>query len=138
LKVLNRFLEQRQTRIVFNSASESLNVRGNRVQLQQVILNLVVNAAEAMSEKAPGERLIEVETQKDGGIAMVSVKDSGSGIPEEIEGRIFDPFFTTKAQGLGLGLSICRSIVSAHRGWLEATSQKGRGATFVVNLPMAQ
>lgn len=138
LKVLNWSLEQRQTKLIFNGASEPLNVRGNRVQLQQVILNLVVNAAEAMSEKLSGERLVKIETYRDGGVVIVAVKDSGSGVPEEIQGRIFDPFFTTKAQGLGLGLSICRSIVSAHRGWLEVTSERDHGATFVVNLPMAQ
>src|ERR1051326_372964 len=138
MKALNWSLEQRQTRIGFKSASEPLKVRGNRVQLQQVILNLVVNAAEAMSEKPSEERFINVETYTDGGVVMVAVKDSGIGVPEEIQGRIFDPFFTTKSQGLGLGLSICRSIVSAHRGWLEAISDKDRGATFVVNLPMVQ
>jgi signal transduction histidine kinase len=138
LKVLNRSLSQRQARIVVNIASEPLNVRGNRVQLQQVIMNLVVNAVEAMNEDGIVDPTITIETYKHGGVAVVAVKDNGAGIPEDVLSRIFDPFFTTKAQGLGLGLSICRSIVSAHRGWLEAISEKDRGATFFVNLPMAQ
>jgi len=138
LKVLNRSLAQRQTRIILNNATEAPNVRGNRVQLQQVIMNLVLNAAEAMHENGSVDPTITIETYKHGGVIVVAVKDSGVGIPEEIQSRIFDPFFTTKAQGLGLGLSICRSIISAHHGWLEAISEKDRGATFFVNLPMAQ
>jgi C4-dicarboxylate-specific signal transduction histidine kinase len=138
LKILNGFLNQRQIRIAFNSGTGSLNIRGNRVQLQQVILNLVINAAEAMNDGRSVRRSITITTYNSRGVVAVSVKDCGLGIPKEIHGRIFDPFFTTKAQGLGLGLSICRSIVSAHRGWLEAISEKDRGTTFIVTLPVAQ
>jgi C4-dicarboxylate-specific signal transduction histidine kinase len=138
LKILKGFLGQRQIRVVFNIGTGPLNIRGNRVQLQQVILNLVINAAEAMNDGRSARRSITMKTYNSGGVVTVSIKDCGAGIPEEIYGRIFDPFFTTKAQGLGLGLSICRSIVSSHRGWLEAISEKDRGTTFMVTLPVAQ
>ena len=138
LKILQGFLRQRQIRIAFNHGVGPLNIRGNRVQLQQVILNLVINAAEAMNDGRSARRSITVSTYNSRGVIAVSVKDCGPGIPEEINARIFDPFFTTKAQGLGLGLSICRSIVSAHRGCLEALSEKDRGTTFIVTLPVAQ
>jgi C4-dicarboxylate-specific signal transduction histidine kinase len=138
LKILQGFLRQRQIRVAFNHGVGPLNIRGNRVQLQQVILNLVINAAEAMNDGRSARRSITVRTYVTRDVIAVSVKDSGPGIPEEIQGRIFDPFFTTKAQGLGLGLSICRSIVSAHRGWLESLSEKDRGTTFIVTLPAAQ
>jgi two-component system sensor kinase FixL len=138
IKVLNRFQDQGQTRIAFKFDSEPLNVRGNRIQLQQVILNLVINAIESMSESNSAGQSVTIETHKNGNAVKVSVEDWGTGVPEEIQSRIFDPSFTTKTQGLGLGLSICRSIMSAHGGWIELLSAKDRGATFVVTLPLAQ
>jgi len=138
LKVLNRLISQSQIRIAVNTASAPLNIRGNRIQLQQVIVNLVTNAVEAMSGCSPERQSITIETYRNSSGVAVSVKDTGMGVPEDIQSRIFDPFFTTKAQGLGLGLSICRSIVSSHSGRLEVISETGRGATFVVNLPTAQ
>ena len=109
-------------------------VRGDRVQMQQVLLNLLVNASEAMS--VGGARHVTIATRAtDDGAVQISVTDRGSGIPAEQEPRLFEPFFTTKPQGLGLGLSISRSIVTAHGGRLWATNNAGPGATFHIVLP---
>jgi len=112
------------------------DVTADRVQLQQVLLNLVVNAIEAMSDNPPDERTLTVTTRPlDSGGVEVSVADRGPSIPEERQRRLFEPFFTTKPQGLGLGLSISRSIVTAHGGRLWYSNNPYRGATFHVALP---
>ncbi len=92
------------------------------VQMQQLLLNLAINGMEAMKE-GNGPKVLEFSTKVDRGEVLVTVRDSGPGIPEEIRARIFDPFFTTKAEGTGMGLAICRSIIEAHDGriWAEAT-----------------
>jgi signal transduction histidine kinase len=111
---------------------------GDRVQLQQVILNLVVNGLESMSAIAPGLRHLTIRTaQPDTDWVEVTVQDTGPGISAEILGRIYEPFFSTKPDGLGMGLSICRSIAEAHGGRLEASNNPSEGATFVFALPVA-
>jgi C4-dicarboxylate-specific signal transduction histidine kinase len=112
-------------------------VFADRIQLQQVILNLVMNALEAMSEisDAPRELLIRSGTDASGGI-VVAVRDSGPGLAPEDLHRLFTPFYTTKPQGMGMGLAICRSIVEAHGGRLWAMANEDRGgATFYCGLP---
>jgi len=110
-------------------------VRGDRVQLQQVMLNLLLNACEAMSTKTSGERMLTVSTALNGdGLVLTSIADRGSGIPPDAADRLFEPFFTTKPQGLGLGLSICRSIIAAHGGRLWADSNADDGAIFTFAL----
>jgi PAS domain S-box-containing protein len=111
-------------------------VEGDRVQLQQVILNLVVNAVEAMSGVSNGARELAISTQKaESAGVLVAVKDSGPGLaPESLE-RVFDAFYTTKASGLGLGLSICRSIIEAHDGRLWASPNPPHGVIFQFTLP---
>jgi PAS domain S-box-containing protein len=111
-------------------------VEGDRIQLQQVILNLVLNAAEAMTAVDKGARdlLISSEQSRTNGV-LVTVRDSGPGIdPEHIE-RVFDAFYTTKPRGMGMGLSICRSIIDAHGGRLWADAVEPRGAAFQFTLP---
>jgi hypothetical protein len=111
-------------------------VVGDRVQLQQVMLNLILNATEAMSAVDEGARdlLISTEQSRTDGI-LVAVRDSGPGIdPEHIE-RVFDAFYTTKSSGVGMGLSICRSIIAAHGGRLWAGANEPRGAVFQFTLP---
>jgi PAS domain S-box-containing protein len=114
-------------------------VQGDRVQLQQVILNLVLNAVEAMGvvEAGPRELLISTEQTEANGV-LVAVRDSGPGIdPEHVE-RVFEAFYTTKSSGVGMGLSICRSIIDAHGGRLWAESNDPRGAVFQFTLPGAE
>ena len=118
--------------------SEGLHsVLGDRVQLQQVMLNLVMNAIEAMSEVAEGARELTIGTgNAEADSVLVTVRDTGPGLPPATLARIFDAFYTTKDSGLGMGLSICRSIVEAHGGRLWAMPNEPRGAVFCVMLPV--
>lgn len=111
-------------------------VDGDRVQLQQVLLNLVMNGCDAMVNTEAADRRLVVRTEPaaDDGVG-VAVTDRGCGIPPEDLERIFEPFFTTKAQGMGLGLAVCRTITAAHGGRLWATNNADRGARFHFTLP---
>jgi C4-dicarboxylate-specific signal transduction histidine kinase len=111
-------------------------VEGDRVQLQQVVLNLILNAADAMADNAPDARRLHLQTVVHDGRVRASVRDEGQGLPEDPE-RLFQPFYTTKDQGLGLGLAICWSIIAAHHGRLWAEPNAGRGAVFHFELPVA-
>ncbi len=116
-----------------------LPAQGDRVQLQQVVLNLILNAVEAMSSVGEGARELSISTGKSGtGGVLVAVRDSGPGIDRERPERVFDAFYTTKASGLGMGLSICRSIIDAHGGRLWAEANEPRGAVFQFVLPSAE
>jgi len=111
-------------------------VRGDSVQIQQVLLNLIVNGCEAMIANEPNDRMLVVETTVVGGDTVgVSVLDNGSGIKADILDQVFEPFVTTKQQGLGLGLTICRSIATAHGGQLWAGNNEDRGSAFRLLLP---
>jgi signal transduction histidine kinase len=110
-------------------------VFGDRVQLHQVILNLVMNACDAMSDTPAGERLLVVSTATHGD-ARIEIRDAGTGIAPDTLAKVFEPFVTTKREGLGLGLAICRSIVTSHGGHITAANNRERGATFVVALPL--
>ena len=110
-------------------------VRGDRVQLQQVMVNLIMNAVDATRAISDGPREILIRSAKEAESVVVSVEDTGTGLtPEQME-RIFEPFFTTKAQGIGMGLSISRSIVESHSGKLSASRRTPRGAKFEFTLP---
>jgi PAS domain S-box-containing protein len=111
-------------------------VPGNEVELQQVVLNLVTNAVEAMAGSEPGARQIRIRTANAGPDEIrVSVQDSGPGLRKEQLERLFEPFYTTKATGMGMGLAISQSIVEAHKGRLWAENNPNRGATFHFTLP---
>jgi two-component system, LuxR family, sensor kinase FixL len=112
-------------------------VLGDRVQLQQVILNLIMNAIDAMATVSdrPRKLIIRSARQPDG--LLIQVQDSGAGLDAELVERVFEPFFTTKPQGIGMGLSIGRSIVEAHGGRLWAMSGSSQGAIFQFILPEA-
>lgn len=112
------------------------SVRGDRVQLQQVMLNLILNAVEAMSSDNEGTRELSIrtETSQTGGI-LVRVRDLGPGIESQHFDQVFEPFYTTKTGGIGMGLSICRSIVDAHGGRLWTEANQPRGAVFQFTLP---
>jgi signal transduction histidine kinase len=111
---------------------------GDRVQLQQVIINLIMNGADAMSAVTDRPRILRIESNvgEEGGI-QVTISDSGTGIEEAIRSRIFDPLFTTKPAGMGMGLSICRSIIEAHGGRLRASPGTGHGTDFQFTIPAA-
>jgi len=113
------------------------SVVGDRIQLQQVVLNLILNAAEAMGSATDAPRSLHLRSERlEDGKTMVSVTDSGPGVDPLRRDQIFDAFFTTKTAGLGMGLSICRSIVEAHGGRIWAESPPERGATLRVELPL--
>jgi signal transduction histidine kinase len=113
-------------------------VRGDRVQLQQVVLNLVLNGLEAMQEPGASERSLAIRTARVGEAeVVVAVQDSGAGIDDTNADRIFQPLYTTKAEGLGMGLAIARNIVDAHHGRLEAANNPESGATFRFTLPLS-
>jgi signal transduction histidine kinase len=109
------------------------NIMADPVQLQQVFMNLMLNAIEAMRETG-GELTIRAAVAQDGQF-LISVSDTGVGLPEGKATEIFDAFFTTKPQGSGMGLAISRSIVESHGGRMWASSNEGRGATFNLILP---
>jgi len=111
-------------------------VTGDRVQLQQVLLNLVLNGCEAMNNHNSSERQLLIASKSENGTVQVSVTDRGGGIPEGKLEQVFERFFTMKKQGMGLGLSICRTIIDAHRGEIWATNNSDRGATFHFSLPI--
>jgi signal transduction histidine kinase len=112
-------------------------VKADPVQLQQVILNLIINSMDALAD-TPDRRSVLGRTETNGGTsAVVSISDSGPGIPAEKLNRIFDPFFTTKEEGMGIGLSIARTIVLAHSGRIWAENQTAGGAVFRLTLPLS-
>jgi PAS domain S-box-containing protein len=114
-------------------------ILGDRVQLQQVIINLLMNGIEAMESVADRPRELLIRSGRDDtGQLILSITDSGIGISAESANRLFNAFFTTKSSGLGMGLSICRSIVEAHGGRMSAASNDGPGATFQFALPLHQ
>lgn len=115
-----------------------LPVLGDRIQLQQVLLNLILNAAEAMNSAEGGARELSISTEQREADALVAVRDSGPGIDPANLDRVFDAFYTTKSTGSGMGLSICRSIIHAHGGKLWAESNEPRGAVFQFTLPDAE
>jgi PAS domain S-box-containing protein len=123
-----------QTRL----AEGALAIHGDRVQLQQVLLNLILNAVEAMGSVEAGARELLVSTEQDHTSVLVAVRDSGPGIDATRLGRVFEAFYTTKSGGTGMGLLICQSIIDAHGGKLWAEANKPRGAVFQFSLPATQ
>jgi C4-dicarboxylate-specific signal transduction histidine kinase len=110
-------------------------VQGDRVQLQQVMMNLIMNAVEAMSEMSNGRRKLLISTRIEAGNVTVTVRDSGPGVSDGAYDKVFEAFHTTKPTGLGMGLSICRSIVEAHGGRLWASANVPKGAALQFTVP---
>jgi PAS domain S-box-containing protein len=140
IMILARSAMSEHSVLVTMQLSEGLPpISGDRVQFQQVILNLIMNAIEAMSEVGEGSRelLISTSEAESGGV-LVTVSDSGPGLPQADPERLFEAFYTTKASGLGMGLSICRSIIQNHGGRLWATPNQPRGAVFRMMLPVKE
>ena len=112
-------------------------VRCDRVQVEQVLLNLIVNGFEAMQDKVAVERRMIIRSRSDNGRCVISVRDAGTGVPAASFDHLFEQFFSTKPEGLGMGLSIARSIMGAHGGRIWATNNTDVGATFHIALPVA-
>ena len=117
---------------------DALPILGDRIQLQQVILNLVVNGIDAMEDTPAENRIINIRTSRVENFAQLSVSDRGPGIPEDKLKEIFEPFFTSKAEGMGMGLSIARTIIEAHNGQISAKNRDHGGATFRIRLPLVE
>lgn len=130
----------RRVAIALDAPGELPRVRGDRIHLQQVLLNLLINAMDAVAEQADGSRHITLSARACGSNQVsIAVSDSGRGIPPDLLAQVFEPFFTTKAHGMGMGLAISQTIISAHRGELVAENHSSsRGATFRFTLPATQ
>jgi PAS domain S-box-containing protein len=138
LKLMRSDLINQKVTVDIELARNLPTVTGDSIQLQQVLLNLVINACDAMTDcNTPERRLLVCTGMANGSSAVcVSVTDRGGSIPEEKMDQVFEPFFTTKAEGMGLGLSVCRTIIAAHQGKLWATNNPDCGATFHFSLPI--
>jgi signal transduction histidine kinase len=117
---------------------DALPILGDRIQLQQVILNLVVNGIDAMRDTRSEDRVVGIRTSRFENFAELSVSDRGAGIPEDNLKEVFEPFFTSKAEGMGMGLSIARTIVEAHHGRISAENRRDGGAIFLIRLPLSR
>ena len=132
-------IEKNSVSVRTRLAAGLTSVWGDRVQLQQVVLNLILNAIEAMGSVEERGRMLSIRTEQRGAAdILVAVHDSGPGVAPEHLQRVFEPFYTTKNSGLGMGLSICRSIIDAHGGRLWADADQPRGTVFQFTLPAAQ
>src|SRR6266566_3670197 len=129
LVLLRSDLQQHRILVQTEADAQLPQVAGDRIQLQQVLLNLITNAIESMADE-DGPRILSVKCEVQDGGVMVSVADTGAGIGAQDVGRIFNPLFTTKSGGMGMGLSICRSIIEAHDGRLLVAPNAPRGAVF--------
>ena len=127
-------MRARQVEATVNLSSNPCIITGDQVLLQQVFVNLVMNAMDAMAETPPARRRMTISTEVRAAIVEVSVRDAGTGLPAQIDGTLFTPFVTTKAHGLGIGLTITRTIVDAHGGTVDAHNNPEGGATFTVTL----
>ena len=137
IQLLSSLSIAREVKLSAFTAPMSLPIGADPVQLQQAIVNLIVNAMDAMSKTPRAERRVTVHTARADNFAEVSVSDTGPGIPSEKIKEVFEPFFTTKAQGMGIGLSIARTIVEAHNGRIWAENKAGGGAVFHISLPLS-
>jgi PAS domain S-box-containing protein len=134
-----RIDQQLDVRVRLDLADDLSLVSGDRIQLQQVLLNLMRNGLEAMGNREAASKILVIRTSMGGdGSVEVAVIDRGAGIPSENLDLIFEPFFTTKPNGIGMGLSICRTIIEAHEGKLWASADRDEGATFRFSLPPAE
>jgi signal transduction histidine kinase len=135
IEFLSTLAVARKVELVSGITPDALPILGDRIQLQQVILNLVVNGIDAMKDTPSENRVISIRTSRVKNFAELSVSDCGPGIPEDKIKQVFEPFFTSKAEGMGMGLSIARTIMEAHNGRIWAENEPG-GATFRIKLPL--
>ncbi|KYK48547.1 ATPase [Bradyrhizobium liaoningense] len=136
IRLLSAVSDGRRIALKFAPSTSVLRVKGDPIQLQQVILNLIINAIDAISQAGATEREINVATAQSDAFAEIRIGDSGPGIAPADLKNIFNPFFSTKPQGMGMGLAIVRTIVEAHGGKIAAENQPSRGALFTILLPI--
>ena len=128
----------RRVRLALEFGSDGAPIRGDRVLLQQAVLNVIVNAIDAVADMREGDRVVTVWTGSSGdNQARIRVRDQGRGLPPGTEAQVFEPFFSTKSTGLGMGLAIARSIVESHGGTIHLESDSP-GAVVTINLPVAE
>jgi signal transduction histidine kinase len=133
VRVLQGALAKGRVEVVTALDHGDARVKGSKVELRQMIVNLLVNSLEAMPE---GGR-VTIETSVEGPTLNLSIQDTGAGIPDEHQARVFSPFFTTKAEGSGLGLVIAKRIVTSHGGRISLCSREGAGTRVSIDLPVA-
>jgi C4-dicarboxylate-specific signal transduction histidine kinase len=136
LYLVQQQLAHHKVRVQVNLATSGVQVSADRVQLQQVIINLIINACHAMDGIKVREPILQIRTWLQDNEAVLEVTDQGTGIAADILPSLFNAFFTTKENGLGMGLSICRSIIDFHEGRIWATSEVGQGTSFRFALPL--
>ena len=128
----------RQIVVTVNLPSNPCVISGDQVLLQQVLVNLLMNAMDAMAETPPARRHLTIRSEVRAADVEVSVRDTGPGLPADIVGTLFTAFVTTKSHGLGIGLTIARTIVDAHGGTIDAHNNLEGGATFTFTLPRSE
>jgi C4-dicarboxylate-specific signal transduction histidine kinase len=124
-----------QVALVTTLAPDLPPLEGDRVQLQQMLLNLIVNAADAMDTLPEAARVMTISSALEASLIRLCVADRGPGVPAAAMDKLFEPFWSTKAEGMGIGLAVCRSIVAAHHGTLDVANAPDGGAVFCVLLP---
>jgi signal transduction histidine kinase len=136
IEFLSALAIARKFELVSRITQNALPILGDRIQLQQVILNLVVNGIDAMKDTPSENRIISIRTSRVEKFAELSVSDRGPGIPDDKLKEVFEPFYTSKSGGMGMGLSIARTIVEAHHGLIWAKNRDHGGASFRIRLPL--
>ncbi|MFC0242201.1 sensor histidine kinase [Rhodopseudomonas telluris] len=131
-------LDAHGVQLVTEFSGQRCPILADRIQLRQVVLNLITNAIHAMATTAPEDRRLVIRTTtSDDGFVHLAIEDSGCGMSEEVRARVFEPFFTTRSSGMGVGLALCRSIVRLHGGSIDIRTAIGQGTTFELRLPLA-
>lgn len=139
LDLLHMQIKASGIRIEVEARDDLPPVQAHRIEIQQVLVNLIINAIEAMTGEPAAKRMIRVSLQREAkGMVSIHVTDNGPGVPAELMNKIFSPYFTTKQNGLGMGLMVCRTIVESHRGVLHCTSSPETGASFAFTLPVSR
>ena len=138
LALVDHDMKARRIEPRIDLSHRSCVIRGDSVLLQQVLVNLVINAMDAMADTPPARRHLTIRTEVRAADVELSVSDTGTGLPANIDGKLFTPFVTTKAHGTGIGLTIARTIVEAHGGILAAHNNSDGGATFTITLSCSE